>query len=209
LKNRAVDAVLMLGVLALYPLVLLATTAPYTGVAGIGSIAAIWLLPPRLWPGERRRRGVARIVGAAALAALALVPAFLYEYGIAIAAGLCGDGNRVVAAVGLCVPYVVVSTWGFVRRNWLLLAWPLAVLAAATGLMFVEYLDPSAHGHCETMTPYSRSVVAVSMYSPTSIATVSPPRLNVASTAVHPRGSPNVLHESRWTRAFQPGSSRR
>jgi hypothetical protein len=147
------------------------------------------------------------MVGGALLAAVAYLAALFYVYIIGISAGLCGDGNHAVAAIGLRIPYVVVSTWGFMRRNWLLLAWPLAVLAAAAGLAFVEYVDPSAHGHCETMTPYSRSVVAVSMYSPTSIATVSPPRLKVASTAVQRAGSPNVSQGSFSTRARQPESS--
>jgi hypothetical protein len=108
----------------------------------------------------------ALIVGAGVLAVLAIVPAVLYGYVIGISAGLCGDDASVwpkTLAVG--VPLLVIGSWGVRNGKWIIVAWPAAVLSAAACLSLAAYLDSGAHGHCETMTPYSRTPVLPVKYS--------------------------------------------
>jgi hypothetical protein len=129
----------------------------------------------------RRRYAVAaaRIVAGGVLALVALVPALVYEYGIAISAGLCGsDARWWISAIAITVPLLVVGSWGLLHGWWILVAWPGAVLAAAACLMLASYLQPGAHGYCETMTPYERIESALSRYSTMSIPISSPPRTN-------------------------------
>jgi hypothetical protein len=111
-------------------------------------------------------RSGARLVGAGLLAALAAVPALIYAYAIEISAGLCGDGGQGWArTIAVVVPLIVVGWWGFRHGNWIFLAWPAAVLSAAALASLAAYLDPGAHGHCETMTPNSFNPPFVSRYS--------------------------------------------
>ena len=140
-------------------------------------------------------RAAARILGAGVLAVLALAPAFLYVWSISISAGLCGDHARTwVTVIAVAVPLVVVGSWGFLHGNWIFVAWPAAVLAAAACLMLASYLQPGAHGHCETITPYDRIGLAPSRYSTMSMPIESPPRTNLIpagefSATVQPRSS--------------------
>src|SRR5258708_8072740 len=106
------------------------------------------------------------IVAACVLAVLAIAPAVLYEYVIGISAGLCGEHASVwpkTLAVG--VPLLVIGSWGVRHGRWILVAWPVAVLSAAACLSLAAYLDSGAHGHCETMTPNSRSPATPVRYS--------------------------------------------
>ena len=139
----------------------------------------------------------ARIVGAGVLALLALIPAAFYSYAIGISAGLCGDHARKwVSVVAAVVPLVVVGSWGLLHGNWIFVTWPAAVLSSAACLLFASYLQGGAHGYCETISPYERSVLAPgATYSLRSSTIVSLPRVNVTSRS--PRSS---------TR--QPGSAR-
>jgi hypothetical protein len=122
----------------------------------------------------------ARILSAGALAVLAVVPAFLYEFGIAIDAGLCGDDARWwISAIAVATPLLVVGSWGLRHGWWILVAWPAAVFSAAACLMLASYLQPGAHGHCETKTPYERSVFSPSLYSVMSSSIASSPRVNL------------------------------
>jgi hypothetical protein len=134
-----------------------------------------------------RRRfpiGAARIAGAALLAAVAVLPAFLYEFAISISAGLCGDNaSGWITAVAVAVPLLVVGSWGLLHANWIFVAWPAAVLAAAACLMLADYEQTGAHGHCETMTPYSRIDLGLSRYSTMSSEILSPSRPNVTQSA--------------------------
>ena len=108
----------------------------------------------------------ARIIGAGVLAALAAMAAFLYAYAVGISAGLCGEhGHGWLTAVAVVLPLLVVGSWGLRHGNWILVAWPAAVLSAAACVMLASYLDPGAHGHCETITPYSFSPPLGSRYS--------------------------------------------
>jgi hypothetical protein len=138
-------------------------------------------------------RAAARIVGAGALALLAVVPAGLYVFAISISAGLCGDHARTwISVVAVTVPLVVVGSWGLLHGNWIFVAWPAAVLAAAACLMLSSYLQPGAHGHCETITPYDRIGPEASRYSTMSMSIVSSPRTNLTpagelSATVQPR----------------------
>jgi Sec-independent protein secretion pathway component TatC len=53
----------------------------------------------------------ARILGAGLLALVAVIPAFLYEYGIVISAGLCGEGARWwITVMAIAVPLIVVGS---------------------------------------------------------------------------------------------------
>lgn len=136
-------------------------------------------LPPRLWPDERRAVGTARLLGAGVLAGLALVPAVLYHFAISISAGLCGGGRAWPTLVAVVLPLAVVGSWGLRGRNRVLLAWPLAVVAAAACVAIAEYLDPRAHGQCETWTPYSVTVLpSFPMYSARLSSSFAPPRRN-------------------------------
>jgi len=108
----------------------------------------------------------ARIVAAAVLAVLAIVPALLYDYVIGISAGLCGDhASDWPRTLAVGVPLLVIGWWGLRRGNWIFVAWPAAVFSSAACLSLAAYLDSGAHGHCETMTPYSRSPAAPVRYS--------------------------------------------
>ena len=100
------------------------------------------------------------------LAAAAVVPGFIYDYAITITAGLCGEhGSRWLGVVAALVPLLIVGSWGVRHGNWIFVAWPAAVLAAFACSLLVEYVDSGAHGHCETMTPYSRSPTLPVRYS--------------------------------------------
>src|SRR5262249_42462814 len=137
---------------------------------------------PRSVTQKRVALGAARIVGAGVLALLALIPAFVYSYAISISAGLCGDhGPTWILALAVGIPLVVVGSWGVMHGNWIFVAWPAAVLAAAACLMLVSYLRPGARGYCETITPYERSVFVPARYSVTSSQIASSPRVNVTS----------------------------
>jgi hypothetical protein len=151
---------------------------PFAAVGFIAAAAAF--LPPRLWPEEPRASGTVRIVGAGALAAVAAVPAGVYLYGVSISAGLCGDGRSWPPILAAALPLVVVGSWGLRGRNRILVAWPAAVLAAAACISIAEYLDPNAHGHCETEAPYSLNVrPSVLTYSARLSTNSVLPRLNV------------------------------
>jgi hypothetical protein len=103
-------------------------------------------------------RRAARILGAAALAVLAIFPALLYDYVIGISAGLCGEhASAWPKALAVGVPLLVIGWWGVRHGNWIFVAWPAAVFSVAAFLSLAAYLDSGAHGHCETMTPYSRT----------------------------------------------------
>jgi len=99
---------------------------------------------------------VAYVLVAAALSVVGYLGGALYNYVIAIAAGLCGadhsgaslDGPLVVSAV--VVPYLLVGSWAWLggwRRVW---AWPLGPVAGFAVVSLVLYALPSAHGYCET-----------------------------------------------------------
>jgi hypothetical protein len=137
----------------------------------------------------------ARIVGAGLLALAAVFPAFLYEYGIAISAGLCGEHARWwISVIAASVPLLVVGSWGFIHGSWIFVAWPAAVLAAAACLMLASYLQPGAHGYCETMTPYERINAPSSRYSPMSSHIASLPRTNLT-----PSGDSSAIRQAtRW-----------
>ena len=142
-------------------------------------------------------RAAARILGAGALALLAVVPAGLYVFAISISAGLCGDHARTwISVIAVAVPLLVVGSWGLLHGNWIFVAWPAAVLASAACLMLASYLPPGAHGHCETITPYERIGPALSRYSTMSMPIVSLPR-----TKLIPAGELSAI--------VQPLSSRR
>ena len=140
-------------------------------------------------------RVAARIVGAGLLALLAVIPAGLYVWSISISAGLCGDhAHTWISVVAVTVPLVIVGSWGLLHGNWIFLAWPAAVFAAAACLMLASYLQPSAHGHCETITPYERIGPAPSRYSTMSMPIEPRPRTNLIpagelSAIVQPRSS--------------------
>jgi hypothetical protein len=140
---------------------------------------------------SRRRyaHAAVRIVAAGVLALAAAVFAFLYEYAISISAGLCGSHARWwLDVVAVAVPLLVVGSWGLLHGWWILAAWPAAVLAAAACLSLVSYLQPDAHGHCETMTPYERNVFSPgTAYSTKSRSIASPPRLKITPSG--PRSS--------------------
>ena len=153
--------------------------APLTTIVLLAAIASAVFLPPRLWPDESRWVGARRIAAASLLAAVALVPAWIYLYAISIPAGLCGDGRTWPTVVAVVVPLGVVGSWGLRGPNRILFAWPAAVLAAAACVSIAEYVDPRAHGHCETWTPYSVTVLPSSpMYSARLSSNRVPPRLN-------------------------------
>jgi hypothetical protein len=135
---------------------------------------------------SRRRYAVAavRILAAAVLALAAAVFAVFYEYAVSISAGLCGDRARWwIDVVAVAVPLIVVGSWGLLHGWWILVAWPAAVLAAAAFLSLVSYVQPSAHGHCETMTPYER-ILSPSRYSTMSIEIASSPRVKVTASSL-------------------------
>jgi hypothetical protein len=139
-------------------------------------------------------RNTARIAGATVLAVAALAPAAFYVFAIGISAGLCGEDARWwINAISVAVPLLVVGSWGLLRGNWIFVAWPAAVLAGAACFSLARYLQPGAHGHCETMTPYWRSEPRP--YSAMLSVTSSSPRRNVT-----PRGAASS--------ALQPSSSR-
>ena len=170
---------------------------------GVAAPAALVLalaafLPPRLWPDERRLAGTGRIVAAGVLAALAALPAAFYVYAVDVSAGLCGGTRGWAAILSVAVPLVVVGSWGLGGRNRVLLAWPAAVLAAAACSTIARYVDPRAHGYCETLSPYPRSVPERLAYSPTSSEISSDPCRNVTRSQF-PQGLS--------TRTRQPPSS--
>jgi hypothetical protein len=135
---------------------------------------------------SRPRYAVAavRILAAGVLALAASAFAVLYEYVISISAGLCGEHARWwVDVVAVGVPLIVVGSWGLLHGWWILVAWPAAVLAAAAFLSLASYVQPSAHGHCETMTPYER-ILSPSRYSTMSIEIVSSPRVKVTASSL-------------------------
>jgi hypothetical protein len=147
---------------------------------------------------SRRRYAVAvvRILAASVLALAAVVFALFYEYVIGISAGLCGDHARGwidVVAVG--VPLVVVGSWGLLHGWLILAAWPAAVLAAAACLVLADYLQPGAHGHCETITPYERILGPALRYSTMSMPISSSPRTNL-----RPSGEPSAMRQPASTR---------
>ena len=145
---------------------------------------------------RRYAAAAARIVAAGVLALAAVVFAFLYEYVISISAGLCGSHARSwISAIAVAVPLIVVGSWGLLHGWWILVAWPAAVFAAVACLMLADYVQPGAHGHCETITPYERILGPVSRYSTMSMPISSLPRTNRA-----PAGEPSAMR--------QPGSSR-
>ena len=139
-----------------------------------------------------RRRyavGAARILAATLLALAAVVPALLYDYVIAISAGLCGsDARWWVSAVAVAMPLLVVGSWGLLHGWWILVAWPAAVFAAVSSLMLADYLQTGAHGHCETITPYERIVGPAPRYSTMSMPISSLPRTNRT-----PAGEPSAI----------------
>jgi hypothetical protein len=131
--------------------------------------------------GRRFGRGAARVVGASVLSVGAAFGALLYDYVFSISAGLCGDsGSHWPTVLAIAVPLVVIGSWGVLHGNWIYVAWPAAVLSAAACVVLVDYVDPGAHGYCETMTPYERSSGPFVRYSTMSIAIVSPPLAKVA-----------------------------
>jgi hypothetical protein len=139
--------------------------------------------------GRRYAVAAARIIAAGVLALLAVFPAFLYEYVIAISAGLCGDRARWwVSVIAVAVPLIVVGSWGLRHGWWILVAWPAAVFAAGACLMLASYLQPGAHGYCETITPYERMVGAFSRYSTMLSPISSSPRTNLI-----PSGDSSVI----------------
>ncbi len=155
------------------------------------AVAGSALFAPRLWPDERRSVAMLRIGGATVLAAVAYLPAYFYDYAIAISAGLCGHQNGWPEAFAVAVPLLVVGAWGLRGRHRVLFAWPAAVFSAAACLSLAAYLDPSAHGQCETMTPYSRIEVGLSRYSTMSSAIRSSPRRNAT-----PAGDSSSMRQS-------------
>jgi hypothetical protein len=148
--ERVVTVLLAGAVIAVLPLAALALTRPPLAPLVAMPVVAAWLLPRRIWPDERRGAGLARIAVAFLLAVGTLIPAFLYVYAVSITAGLCGDGSDAVPTTAMVTAYAVVAGWGFRGRNRLLIAWPAAVLVGASTLLLASYVDPGAHGHCET-----------------------------------------------------------
>jgi hypothetical protein len=145
--------------------------------------------------GRRYAVAAARIVAAGVLALLAVFPAFLYEYVIAVSAGLCGDRARWwITVIAVAVPLIVVGSWGMRHGWWILVAWPAAVFAAGACLMLASYLQPGAHGYCETITPYERMVGAFSRYSTMLSPISSSPWANLMPVA----GSPEIRQPARW-----------
>lgn len=146
----------------------LATVAATGGGAPAGMLAVVavvvlgwclWRLADELWPRLGRGRSLAVLAFGLVLALGAVAPTFLAVYVLTISAGLCGDGRAdwlvVLFSLGA---YLIVASWGL-RSPWRLpWAWPLAVLSAAAVTVLVSYVDPGAHGFCETSSANSSSV---------------------------------------------------
>ncbi len=189
--------VLLGGVVIVAPVVPGLTTVAATrseALAGLLAVVAVvafgwclWHLADGLWPRFGRGRSLVVLVLGLVLALGAFVPALLSVYVLTTTAGLCGDGR----ADWLVVPfslaaYLIVASWGL-RSPWRLpWAWPLGVLSAAAVAVLVSYVDPGAHGFCETSTPNESSVPAGAfdagdtMYSAALTLSSPPLRRNVA-----------------------------
>ncbi len=126
--------------------------AAFTPVAGIGLVVvALSLLgmSGRLWPEAKRRTSALTIAAALGLSFIALFPAFFLDYVISISAGLCGD-ETVYSRIAAVIAYGVVASWGLRSPARLMLASPLAVLAAVAVALLADYPFASAHAYCET-----------------------------------------------------------
>lgn len=121
-------------------------------VAGIGVVVlalSCLVLSGRTWPDVGRRRAALTLATALVLSLVALFPAGIYVYVVAISAGLCGERTD-YANTASVVAYGVVASRGLRSPRQLVLFWPLAVLAAVAVWLLVDYPFASAHGYCET-----------------------------------------------------------
>lgn len=145
-----------------------------------------WRLSGELWPHLGRRRSLAVLGLGFVLALAVLVPGFFYSYIVTITAGLCGDEGRAWLAILPAAAYAIVLSWGLRSPRRLPWAWPLAVLSAVAANVLMAYIDPGAHGFCETSTPNEVSILAGAeggggtRYSAALTMSLSPPRRNVA-----------------------------
>jgi hypothetical protein len=99
----------------------------------------------------RADRGLAATAGAVGLAlGLAFVTAFVCAFiaaGVALENNLCGDSG--VAAIVAYAAYLAMAAVSFARPRWLLLGWPLAVVAGLAVFVASHAVIPGGHGHCD------------------------------------------------------------
>jgi zinc transporter ZupT len=60
---------------------------------------------------------------------------------------LCG--NSTVAAIVAFATYFALAAGSFARPKWLVLGWPMAVVAGLAVFVALHAVVPGGHGHCD------------------------------------------------------------